>query len=233
MADEPTIYVADAGSVAKGKFHWVSSRSLKVSSTDPEALARAIAADLTAGQKVSLGFESPLFLPVAPDKLQLGRARQGECTPATGNRSFNAGAGAAVLATGLQTLAWVLREVHQLCPPATATTRWNDFHRGDYQLFVWEAFVSGSEKADPPSHAGDAALAINAFRQVMHEISTPTRVDGMHSFSLAGAAILYAELSTDFSLLTEPCVVLRPLGSKNPTAGAVIEPNLGGLGYGS
>jgi hypothetical protein len=49
---------------------------------------------------------------------------------------------------------------------AMTSTLWDDFRSGACQLFVWEAFVSGSEKAYPPSHSGDAALAISAFLQV-------------------------------------------------------------------
>jgi hypothetical protein len=211
MARELVIYVADAGSAAKGNFHWVSSRDVAVSSPDPVGLARAIADDMKKGVPVALGYESPLFLPVEVEKNRLGCARNGETDPETGSRPFNAGAGASVLATGLQSLAWVLREIKRLERTATATTRWDAFRTGQYQLFVWEAFVSGSEKAYPSSHAGDAALAIAAFQQVMSGDTNPTRMPSASALSLAGAAVVWAGLSPDLSLLSEPCVVLRPL----------------------
>jgi hypothetical protein len=214
MAVELIIYVADAGSVSKGNFHWMSSRNVTESSLDPRALAEAVANDLKSGKRVALGYESPLFVPVDANPSSLGCARDGECQGATGNRPFAAGAGAAVLATGIQSLAWVLRAIKNLAPNATASTRWHEFSAGNCQLFVWEAFVSGSEKAYPPSHSGDAALAIAAFRQVSSNRDDPTRIRCAAAFSLAGAAIVWSGLSEDLDLLAEPCVVLRPRFSK-------------------
>lgn len=231
MPTEPIIYVADAGSVATGRYHWVSSHNLDEAFSDPAALATSIATDLERGDKVALGYESPLFIPVEEDPSLLGKARQGECTKETGNRPFNAGAGASVLATGLQSLAWVLLEIHRQLPTATATTRWDDFRQGNYQLFVWEAFVSGSEKADPPCHAGDARLAIAAFRQVMDSQDSPTRVTTTQTLSLAGAAILSAGLSRDLGILSEPCLVLRPIDSRKKSSGE-CENHMEGPGYG-
>ncbi len=219
MANDPIIYVADAGSMAKGNFHWVSSQGNATPSDDPAKLASAISADLGEGRCVALGYECPLFVPCNETPKTLGCAREGECVEATGNRPFTAGAGASVFATGIQSLAWVLRQIKQSHPAATATTRWRDFQSGQYRLFVWEAFVSGSEKAYPPSHAGDASLAIDAFKQVMRNEANPTRVKCARSFSLAGAAILYAGLSTDVGLLSEPCVVLRPIFSAEESKG--------------
>src|SRR4051812_21775084 len=108
MAVEFLVYVADAGSVSKGNFHWVSSRNLEQSSLDPQGLAEAIAEDLNAGTRVALGYESPLFIPANSNPALLGCARDGECQEETGNRPFTAGAGAAVFATGIQSLTWVL-----------------------------------------------------------------------------------------------------------------------------
>jgi len=213
MDDDPAIYVADAGSVSRGNFHWVNSRNIENSSTDPVELASAIADDLIRGSRVSLGYESPLFVPLLEDPYSLGRSRTGECQEETGNRPFTAGAGAAVLATGIQSLAWVLREIKRRAPSTTTSTRWSDFHNSQCRLFVWEAFVSGSEKASPLSHAGDAALAISAFLQVSSDGDNPTRIACPSAFSLAGAAIVASGLSDDVGLLTEPCVVLRPIFS--------------------
>lgn len=219
MADDVVVYVADAGSVSKDNFHWVSSGSAKQSSTSPRHLAEAIANDLKAGLRVALGYESPLFVPVDPDASLLGKRRDGECLEATGNRPFTAAAGATALATGIQSLAWVLRETKILVPSADASTRWIDFRTGACRLFVWEAFVSGSEKAYPPSHAGDAALAISAFQQVSSSDESPTCIPCRHTFSLVGSAIVWSGLSDDLGLLAEPCVVIRPLFSKEEGQG--------------
>jgi len=213
MKRELIVYVVDAGSVARGNFHWVSSRNFTVSSSDPNGLAKAIADDLNQGSRVALGYESPLFVPLDADPRQLGLARRGECQPETGNRPFSAAAGATVLATGIQSLAWILSEVKRLAPNASATTRWSDFQRGGDELFVWEVFVSGSEKAFPASHAGDAALAIAAFQIMAAQTADPTRISAAAAFSLCGAAIVGSGLSSDLALISEPCVVIRPIFS--------------------
>ena len=223
MSNEVIVYVADAGSVSKGNFHWVCSRNVADSSRDPRQLAQAIAGELISGARVALGYESPLFVPVAPNPISLGCARDGECQEETGNRPFTAGAGAAVLATGIQSLAWVLREIKTFAPNASATTRWDDFRKGLGILFVWEAFVSGSEKAYPPSHAGDAALAIAAFQHVISNNENPTRLACEAAFSLAGAAVVWSGLSNDMRLLAEPCVVLRPHFSTVEAQGRLAE----------
>jgi hypothetical protein len=208
------VYVADAGSVSKGNFHWVCSSTPGQSSDDVEKLAESISNHLRDGHRVALGYESPLFVPCG-SRNSLGKARVGECSPATGNRPFNAGAGGSLFATGLQSLAWVLRRVREFTPEATATTAWSAFSNAAVGLFVWEAFVSGSEKAD--SHVGDAMLAMRAFQHHVRtgDMSTASRISEPRVFSLAGAAILFAGLSADITLLTLPCVVLRPLPNQS------------------
>lgn len=223
MASEPVVYVVDAGSVSKGNFHWVSSGSADNSSDDPSRLAESIVSDLQANRRVALGYESPLFVPCDVAAEKLGKARIGECEKATGSRPFNAGAGASILATGIQSLAWVLRRVKALNNDVAATTVWREFEQGDALIFVWEAFVSGSEKAYPPSHAGDARLAIKAFRSGRSGVCPDTRISCVDALSLAGAAIIYAGLSTNFSLLSEPCVVVRPIFLPEEAASRLIE----------
>lgn len=210
--DDLTIYVADAGSVSKGNFHWVTSTDLSVSSTDPLALAKAVATGIANNEIVALGYESPLFVPLPGESDQLGKARDGEVEKAIGSKPFNAGAGASVFATGIQSLAWVLKEVKKLSPCAVGSTRWKDFQNKKCSLFLWEAFVTGSEKAYPPSHAGDAALAIKGFRKSLH-LPNPTRIRCERAFSLGAAALIQAGLTDDLNLLNEPCVVVRPIFS--------------------
>lgn len=221
MPFDPVVYVADAGSVSKGNFHWVCSNDLAVSSQDPAVLAKAIAKDLSNNCPVALGYESPLFVPCEDDQRRLGRARPGEINEATGSRSFNAGAGASVLATGIQSLAWVLNRIRKLHSDASATTNWEEFATGRSKLFVWEAFVTGSEKAFPPSHSGDARLAIEAFHHAMQSMGNASRIKCNMAFSLAGAAILYSGLSKDLALLQTPCVVLRPVFSAEDSASRI------------
>jgi len=77
----------------------------------------------------------------------LGQARQGETVDGR-SRPWSAGAGSGALATGLVQMAWVLELA------------------GEADLFVWEAFVSGTGKPVPAGitqHAADAAAAADTF----------------------------------------------------------------------
>ena len=218
MRVNPIVYVADAGSVSKGNFHWVSPASNEEDSDKIEELAVSIVSQLEAGRKVALGYESPLFVPLPKTSEKLGKSRDGECTPETGNRPFNAGAGASLFATGIQSLVWVLNRIKCLRPVTTASTSLVHFRSGDADMLVWEAFVSGSEKAKPPCHVGDAKLAMEAFNAAMQSDLYVSAIRDEIVFSLVGAAILRAGLSNDLTLLRQPCLVLRPLRKEAPDA---------------
>jgi hypothetical protein len=69
---------------------------LLLTGRDISVFAEGIAKDLSAGYAVALGFECPLFVPVAKAPEHLTKGRAGE-----GNRPWSAGAGVAVLASGL------------------------------------------------------------------------------------------------------------------------------------
>lgn len=211
MASETVVFVADAGSASKGNFHWVCSASIDEASDSVEQLATNIVIQLAEGRKVALGYEAPLFVPLPLTHEKLGKARDGECTPETGNRPFNAGAGASLFATGIQSLVWVLNRVKSLRSVTTACTSLAQFRSGVAEMLVWEAFVSGTEKAVPPSHVGDAKLAVLAFEAAMQNTRASSAIREESVFSLAGAAILRAGLSDDLTLLQQPCLVLRPL----------------------
>jgi hypothetical protein len=209
MPSDIVAYAVDAGSIPKGRFAWACSKDRSAWSSSIDELAEAIAADLRGRRKVALGFECPLFIPVSDEPDELGKARDGECTPETGSKPFTAAAGACATMTGLPSLAWVLRAVHEGAPEAKATTRWDAFESGDAEVFVWEAFVSGKEKTN--SHQSDALAAMEAFEKSLSAMSTPTRVTCENPLSLAGTAILWAGMSDDLSLLHDAAVVLRPL----------------------
>src|SRR5437867_4377744 len=96
-------YCADVGSVAAGSFGWASHPSREgAAPTDIRALAEAVAEDLNAARRVALGFECPLFVPLADDPAELLSAREGD-----GSRPWSAGAGPTVLAVGLVEAAWI------------------------------------------------------------------------------------------------------------------------------
>lgn len=159
-----------------------------------------------------MGLECVLFVPCTLDFNRLGKARLGDCTPETGQKAFSASAAACATMTGLPALGWLLREIQSRASGARGTTRWEDFRLGRASVLLWEAFVSGKEKAKPPSHHGDALLALQAFEHAARSGGVPaSRVSCEGPMSLAAAAILWAGLSDDLTLLHHPALVLRPL----------------------
>ena len=206
-ANEMTICCADIGSVKQERFGWASlspERGWKIwSGTDIRVFAQFIAHRLATGERVALGFECPLWIPVATEPLELTRARVGE-----GDRAWSAAAGAGSLATGLAEVTWILNEIRQESPAAEAFLDWSLFQGSRSGLFVWEALVTGRGKTD--SHESDAAAAVAAFQRALPGLMsknalTPTS----RTRSLVGAALLWAGWSEDIGLLSKPCVVIR------------------------
>lgn len=200
------VYCADIGSVAAGNFAWCSDlpgRELQ-SGISMEALARSVADDLLADVPVALGFECPLFIPISPLPENLTRARTGE-----GSRPWSAGAGCGSLATGSVQVIWILRRIRELAGPQHAAfLDWNAFGVSGCGLFLWEAFVSGGGKTD--GHVADATAACHAFRAAIlqPELGSAVTCAG-EMYSIIGAALLRTDWSTDLSLLSRSCVVVR------------------------
>ena len=205
--DNLTICCADIGSVARGRFGW-ASHPREPDRTDADAqniekLAAFVARRLEAGDKVALGFECPLWIPVADHPVDLTRGRANE-----GNRPWSAAPGACVLTTGLAEVAWILRRIR---PQAvdTAFLDWSHFQSSQGGLFLWEDFVSGKDKAS--SHTADAQAAVEAFRCALPDPRQKNAVKpNTATRSLIGGALLWAEWSTDVQLLHTPCLVIRP-----------------------
>ena len=205
---ELAIYCADVGSIAEGKFGWARQ--------DPAAgeveehrggeeivdFAATVKDDLQEGRPVALGFECPLFVPVPEDPMALGRGRKGD-----GNRAWSAGAGPAVLATGVVQATWVLSEIAAALPSTSVTFDWPSFSQDGSGLFLWEAFVTGAAKRD--THVGDARAAVEAFADALPEPFDKNAVDEARVLSLVGAAAIWSGLALNPSLLRAPCLVLR------------------------
>jgi len=193
---------ADIGSVAAGNFGWWSSDG--DSGLEPSTLAASVAAALNSDRPVALGFECPLFVPLADSELQLTRARPGE-----GSRAWSAGAGCGALATGLVQVAWVLRAIRaSLNSPRTAYLDWESFNEAQSGLFLWEAFVSG--KAKSSTHVADARAAGETFIQ---SLPSPPSVNAVACstpvYSLVGAAMLRTGWSQSPAVLAEACLVIK------------------------
>ena len=162
----------------------------------------SVAKDLNEGVKVALGFECPLFIPCPDRAEEIGRARVGD-----GNRAYSSSPAACATITGLSELAWVLSRVHERCPDARATTRWNEFNEGDSELFIWEAFISGADKG--MGHIEDALIAVKAFEKRLQAIDGASVVSCKNPVSFAGMLILWAGMSDDLTLLGDSCLVLK------------------------
>ena len=209
---EMTICCADIGSVAKGNFGWAGLSGDpgrgESSGSDIRDFTAFVTHSLVAGESVSLGFECPLWIPVANEPEGLTRARPGE-----GSRPWSAAAGPGSLTTGLAEVAWILDQIRQEAEHTNAFLDWSRFERSKGGLFIWEALVTGKAKAG--SHESDAMAAADAFRLALPDprqrnavIPTP------RTRSLIGAALLWAGWSTDIRLLHTPCLVIHARQSR-------------------
>jgi len=197
------ICCADIGSVAKGRFGWAAHPGDPPSGKGMGELARLVANRLATERKVALGFECPLWIPIADEPSSLTRARPGE-----GNRAWSAAAGATSLTAGLAQVAWILDRIRQQSKDTKAFLNWTSFQRSQSGLFIWEAFVTGG--ATTGSHEGDAMAAVIAFRHALDDPEAKSAVEATpRTRSLIGAALLWSGWSTDVQLLHEPCLVIQ------------------------
>ncbi len=172
-----------------------------------DALCSELIRDLGGGGAVALGFEAPLWMPYAHKAARLGKARPDE------HPSWSAGAGATVLASGIQQMTYVL---HRLAaetnehPPA-ATLNPAELRSGDAQLLIWEAFVSGRAKdrsaAEP--HISDARAAGQEFVRRWQSDSIRSDLGDADAISLAGLALVLSGLRTDLGVLAIAPIVVR------------------------
>jgi len=202
----PVVFCADVGSVKAGRFGWavaIHPAADLESGSDIGALCSHVACCLEQGHKVALGFECPLFVPLTENPYQLTRARSGE-----GNRPWSAGAGAAVLATGLTETVWILKQVRSsLSTAQPAFLSWTEFQQSANGLFLWEAFVTASAKGK--NHQGDAEIAVDTFLSCMPNLEDANAVREDIVYSLIGAALLRTGWRSDVDVLSQACVVIR------------------------
>ena len=198
------ICCADVGSVQRGNFGWASLRTpADADQTSPRSLARFVTRRLNANQKVALGFECPLWVPVADKPQDLTRARCGE-----GNRAWSASAGAGSLATGLTEVTWILDQIRQEASHVEAFLDWEAFDQARSGLFIWEALVTAGAKQD--SHQGDAQAAVDAFRDSLPDPRSKNALIPSHrTRSLIGGALLWTGWTKDLETIREACIVIK------------------------
>lgn len=203
------IYACDVGSVRGGTFAWarVTPGGMPCASTDIDDLVMRLCVDAEAGMSVSLGFESPLFLPIPRDSGQLSRGRQGD-----GCRSTFAPAGAAVTTLGIHEAAWILRAVRDRCANRMAYTldwqQWPPQAKTGQILLAWEAFVSGN--AHGSSHEQDAVTAAMFFLDNENDLNAVNAVTAAEPMCLFHAAALWSGWADDLERLHQGCLVLKP-----------------------
>ncbi len=210
-----SVYAADIGSIANNKFAWCrdDNSGLPDGNGEIREMVKSVSRDLSQGVSVALGFEAPLFVPVAEEPKELNRARKGE-----GSRPWSAGAGCGSLATALPICVWTFEQLAK----GNATTNifptfhWEAFRTGTANLFIWEAFVSGeakklaAESSNP--HLEDAKIAARTFWNALNEngdIMIDKIVTAPQPFSLVGAALLRSGLTKDLGFLSQSCLVLK------------------------
>ncbi|QHC01308.1 hypothetical protein EK0264_14130 [Epidermidibacterium keratini] len=154
----------DVGSLRRpGGFSWATPDG-QDGADDPSALGAVVVSALNEGRSVALALECPLSVPVPGDEewKQLGRGRMGE-----GNRPWSAGAGAAVLTTGLVQLAWLCQHVVEHCStlPRT-TTQLSRFLSGEAELLLAEAMVTSDGKPKTVDRGQDHEDALAAAQRL-------------------------------------------------------------------
>jgi len=210
---------ADIGSIKKNNFGWaiILCGEQRRSGQSIHGLVDEVTASLSAGNKVALGFECPLWVPVPedPEELTTGRA-------VDGNKPWSAGAGASALAAGLTETAWILREIRwrltdRGISPPLAFLDWSQFAKVNTGLFLWEAFVTGAAKAPnlgantADMHVADAMIACKEFVAHLSNPASKSYSESPHPIrSLIGAAMLWSGWSKDLSLLRDECLVVKP-----------------------
>lgn len=182
-------------------------------------LADALALDAKSGLSIAVGFECPLFLPIAKEPQGLLLCRSGGRS-GDGDRSWSAGAAPAATTAGMVTMTWILRKLAQsLGDSPTPFSNWDTFCKssGSHRVFVWEAFISKRKGklsdvlGDPPTNTeweikdayhihSDKADALTAVDAFVEDIGKPTDVDvapGFDVLSLIHSVIAWLDWSVE------------------------------------
>jgi hypothetical protein len=177
---------------------------VEVLGTDLDAFVEAFSG-LANGKLAALGFEAPLFIPIARPAAKLTAQRRGD-----NGRPWSAGAGATVTTIGLAVVAHVLAELRTRLPGTCAALDWHSWPDG-VDLLLFEAFVSGDNHAGPGDHALDALSAATAFRANLGDLDAANAVSETAVLSLIGACMARTGwVETGFDVLAQPCLVIRP-----------------------
>lgn len=204
----------DVGSPKNGNVGWaVLEKRARTLGSDLEGFIDALAPHLASERSIALGFECPLYVPKRADVSLMTACRPGEV-----GLNWCGGPGGSVLATGLVQVNWVLTQLARRSPHARGSTRWSEFFSGQCQLYVWEAYITSRSGVEIPaedlggisSHQGDALCGALAFQQVVvREDTFPSDFKHEPALSLIGMNLVESGWSTDVTLMSEGCAVLK------------------------
>jgi hypothetical protein len=199
------IGVVDVGSPKSGKLGWavLSQGEPPRLGKDLDAFVQAMTA-LGAAHPLAIGFEAPLFIPTPSEAMRILSGRRGE-----GSRPWSAGAGAAVTTAALAVVTYTLAGLRRGLPNATASVDVSHPPQRPGDLLAFEAFVTASAKG--VDHADDALIAAREARALLGG-DRPYRsaIDEPEVFSLLGAALLRTGWTHDLTVLSAPCLVVKP-----------------------
>lgn len=206
------IGVIDVGSPKSGKLGW----AILTPNAEPQTgrdlddfIVRM--GTLGATWPIAVGFEAPLFIPARSKALDVLSGRKGE-----GSRPWSAGAGATVTTAALAVTTYTLARLRDLMPAGQPLVDWSKHPTNPGDALFFEAFVTGAAKltsqtrTDSP-HTYDALIAAEAACELLMG-SRPYRsaITETEVFNLVGAALLRTGWTTDLSVLSAPCLVVRP-----------------------
>ena len=172
--------------------------------------ADRITSDLSAGYKVALGFEHPLYIDVAqnPDERVGFPEEESQVAEGSGfprHLDFLPRSG---FAPGLSETAWVLEKVRTgTGGDVTPTFRWRSLIDSEGNLFIWEAVVA--RERNNKQHGTNAELAARSFLRLYPRLPIPEIAEDSSPFSLACAALMWAGYRINREALHSPCVVVR------------------------
>ncbi len=203
------VWAADIGSIKTERFGWYRAEDKRYpgrGGTDINEFIEGIKDDMTKKKKVAIGFECPLFVPITDKPEDLTKAREGE-----NNRPWSAGAGCGSLATGLTECVWIFERIRESNVDIKPSFSWKVFLSNESNFFIWESFVTSSSKGE--THPIDAKKAVETFLDILEKypdgIEKGNSVKAQNPYSLVGAGLLRAGLTTNLKLLSEPCIVIK------------------------
>lgn len=209
IKDYYDVCVVDVGSPKQGNLGWCLIRhdgQEEITGDNLDDLVSNISKGIST-KGLLLGLEACLFVPIRKEVLRLTAGRKGE-----GNRPWSAGAGAQVLAINLPIMTYIFSEIYQKQPKVNFVLSEDDFTGSPFQIFIFEAFVSGQDKGI--SHIEDAQImsrSCNAY--AANKILPPSILqeeERTQYLNLAACSLLHAGIRSNINYLHYPSPIYRP-----------------------